>query len=379
MIHEFPDTLERFRCVGGRCADTCCAGWEVDIDDETAQWYREIPGTFGEKLRASLRQSEEDGCQYFPLTETGRCPFLDENNLCEIFSHLGEAALSRVCTEYPRYYVQVGDYEQIDMSLSCMEYGRIFFAAGEEKLMRAEDDLTEEALEEADEERLLAILDFRDWAVARMQSGEGCWDVRLREIEAEALRTFYGAQAGEKSGGAASASAGRDAEDSAVSASAGWDIAGTQNPDWLYGNESDAALFRRISSLELIDHRWLEIARRTEAYYRSAAAANPSGQKESMRAAAAEQEKQTERWFTRLSVYFLFRYTIDIWYDGEAAGVFRLVNRSLRYLFWMTEAALAARGGLDEKDIVNIAHLYSKQVEHSEENIAIMKDVTCAS
>ncbi len=126
MIIEYPDYYEEFRCIGGQCPDTCCAGWEVDIDEETAAYYREVPGTCGERIRAVMRAGGEGA--WFPLTKEGRCPFLNEKDLCDIYTELGEESLCRVCTEYPRYYIDAGEYEQIDISLSCMEAGRLFFS-----------------------------------------------------------------------------------------------------------------------------------------------------------------------------------------------------------------------------------------------------------
>ena len=53
MTIEYPDYYEKFRCIGGACPDTCCAGWEVDIDEETAEYYLQQEGEFGERLRIS--------------------------------------------------------------------------------------------------------------------------------------------------------------------------------------------------------------------------------------------------------------------------------------------------------------------------------------
>ena len=32
----YPNNFARFKCIGGECEDTCCAGWEIDIDDESS-------------------------------------------------------------------------------------------------------------------------------------------------------------------------------------------------------------------------------------------------------------------------------------------------------------------------------------------------------
>lgn len=158
MIYEYPEDIENFACIAGDCPDTCCAGWEVDLDEDTCALYRETAGPFGDRLRAAIH--EEDGYTFFPLTEENRCPFLDKRGLCEIYRELGPTSLSVTCDEYPRYYLQVGDYEQIDMSLSCMEYARIYFASERRTLHRMQDEMISD--EDCDETRLLAILDLRD-------------------------------------------------------------------------------------------------------------------------------------------------------------------------------------------------------------------------
>ena len=34
MILRVPEYYEKFSCIASRCKDSCCAGWEIDIDEE---------------------------------------------------------------------------------------------------------------------------------------------------------------------------------------------------------------------------------------------------------------------------------------------------------------------------------------------------------
>ena len=34
MKLRVPDYYKEFRCIDKDCTDTCCAGWEVDVDEE---------------------------------------------------------------------------------------------------------------------------------------------------------------------------------------------------------------------------------------------------------------------------------------------------------------------------------------------------------
>ena len=52
MLLRVPDYFEQFRCLAGDCPHTCCAKWEVVIDEDTARRYAAEPGPFGERLRS---------------------------------------------------------------------------------------------------------------------------------------------------------------------------------------------------------------------------------------------------------------------------------------------------------------------------------------
>ena len=112
-----PDYYEDFHCLAGACPHTCCEKWEVVIDGDSAAFYETVPGPLGEKLRTALKQ-DEDGDLCFPLNG-GRCPFLDDENLCEIHKSLGEEATSVTCREHPRFTEDYGPFREVTLSASC--------------------------------------------------------------------------------------------------------------------------------------------------------------------------------------------------------------------------------------------------------------------
>ena len=99
------DYFEQFQCLAGECPHTCCAKWEVVIDEETAERYHHVSGPLGEKLRRELRR-DEDGDFCFAL-QGGRCPFLDDRNLCEIHLQLGEESTSITCFSHRVCHVHI--------------------------------------------------------------------------------------------------------------------------------------------------------------------------------------------------------------------------------------------------------------------------------
>ena len=106
MLRVEPDFFADFRCIAARCTDSCCIGWEIDVDAETLQKYEELPGDLGDELRRCI--AREDGTAHFVLGEDERCPFLDETGLCRIITALGDGALCDICREHPRFYEWFG-------------------------------------------------------------------------------------------------------------------------------------------------------------------------------------------------------------------------------------------------------------------------------
>ena len=130
MLLRIPDFYDSFHCIGSKCPDNCCIGWELDIDDDTYEYYRSVEGPFGDRLRANMQGAEESsdsGAGSFHLQVNGRCPFLNESNLCDICLELGPDALCRICTDYPRYSFEWGDIIEKSLTLSCPEAERLLF------------------------------------------------------------------------------------------------------------------------------------------------------------------------------------------------------------------------------------------------------------
>jgi len=146
MLLEYPLFYPDFACIGKACKDSCCKDWLIDIDFDTAEKYQKMGGALGEKLRKKLHK--KDGEFYFEVEKDGRCPFLQEDGLCEIQRERGEEELSKVCDAYPRKEYIVHPYMQLDLHLSCEE-AAIAILSWEGDLIR--EDLEDEAEVEAEE------------------------------------------------------------------------------------------------------------------------------------------------------------------------------------------------------------------------------------
>ena len=59
MRYVKPHFYDSFVCTAGDCPDTCCAGWQIMIDEESLERYENEPGEFGKILRNSIDWEEE--------------------------------------------------------------------------------------------------------------------------------------------------------------------------------------------------------------------------------------------------------------------------------------------------------------------------------
>ena len=144
-----PYYYKDFKCTASKCPDTCCAGWEIIIDDETYKRYNSVPGDFGERLKSNLTLYEDDEPGF--VLQNDNCPFLNKNNLCDIYTELGEDSLCYTCKTYPRFIEEYGNLREIGISLSCPEAARLilldskpvtFEVSEDDEMVSAYDDIS---------------------------------------------------------------------------------------------------------------------------------------------------------------------------------------------------------------------------------------------
>lgn len=127
MLLRVPSFYSKFACTAARCADSCCIGWEIDVDELSAARYHAVPGAFGDRLRASLVGTPP----HFAQTADGRCAFLDKTGLCDIYRTLGEGALCDICTGHPRFYNPLPNITEAGLGLCCEEAARLLLCCEE--------------------------------------------------------------------------------------------------------------------------------------------------------------------------------------------------------------------------------------------------------
>lgn len=138
MRYVRPSFYDSFSCIGGACHHNCCIGWEIDVDDETADLYASIGGEFGNELSEKITS---EGGRHFRLQPDGRCPVLNEHNLCRIILTLGEDALCDICALHPRFFNSFPGREEAGLGLCCEEAVRLLLHSPDGfRLVEEEDE-----------------------------------------------------------------------------------------------------------------------------------------------------------------------------------------------------------------------------------------------
>lgn len=124
----YPSYYKKFRCIAAACPDSCCKEWAIDVDDDAAAYYRQLPGDLGERLREVLTDTEDGTVMQI---EDGRCPMWQPDGLCRIQSELGHNALCKTCREFPRLRHDYDNFMELGLELSCPEAARLILTSND--------------------------------------------------------------------------------------------------------------------------------------------------------------------------------------------------------------------------------------------------------
>lgn len=173
-----PRFFSAFHCIADRCSDSCCIGWEIDVDPESEAFYRAQSGEIGNRLRAALEAGADN--VYFRLGTGERCPFLNGQNLCDLYIALGPEHLCAICREHPRFYSWWGSFVEAGLGLCCEEACRLLLA-DERPLtfVESKNDAPDEACELSEDE-LSFLLEARGKLFSVLQDRSLPIEARLR-------------------------------------------------------------------------------------------------------------------------------------------------------------------------------------------------------
>lgn len=124
MINIDAEIYNEFRCKADKCKHSCCKGWEIDIDEDTLEYYKDLDTELGNEILQNIQEEEDT---HFKLTDDDRCPFLKDNGLCKLIEELGEDSLCDICRLHPRFFEDINDYSLAGVGLSCEKVTELIF------------------------------------------------------------------------------------------------------------------------------------------------------------------------------------------------------------------------------------------------------------
>ncbi len=112
---------DKFKCIADKCKFTCCKGWDINVDTNTYNKWKET-----NELNYILDNVRFIKCNgensYLIKKETrGVCPLLSDEGLCNIVINHGEEYLSSTCKRFPRIENHFEDVKELTLSCSCPE------------------------------------------------------------------------------------------------------------------------------------------------------------------------------------------------------------------------------------------------------------------
>ena len=197
-----PEYMTEFKCICSSCTDSCCTGWDINIDEDTYNRYTNSNGKFKELLEGKFieNKNEHDSFNngFMVLKKESICPFLNSNMLCDIHGGFGEENLCITCKSYPRVFNIVDNIYEKSGLPSCIEIcTRAFLDKDKMEFIETSESISEKEIEirriidteafEGTESLLQYFWDIRIISINIMQNRNFSIEERLN-----ILKSFYG-------------------------------------------------------------------------------------------------------------------------------------------------------------------------------------------
>ena len=367
MKIRVPEYFKDFKCIASKCEDTCCAGWGIVIDDVTYDRYKNVQGKFGERLRSEI--VHEAGENIFVL-KGNNCPFLNKEKTCDIYINIGEENLCYTCQQYPRYTEEFGSLREIGISLSCPEAARIMLNNDKKVTFElSENEEVVSSYNDINAQLFIELLQSRNIVMDMLQDR----DIDLRKRVALALLFVDDIQ--EK-------------------------IDESEIKEIKYVREKYSDKFFLEELLEKLeeykDNEGIKYDNIQEYFnvfrdLKHITPNDPLGLNDALRyfwQADEDEElyilkhKQFVEYyedkiykFENILVYFVFRYFMKAVFDYDALAKIKTAIISYMMIRELAVVRYIENNEFTDEDMVDIAHTYSKDIEHLEENIEALAEL----
>lgn len=358
MLYTVPDYYKKFHCLAGECPATCCAGWQIVIDQRSLQRYASLKGAFGNRVRNSVNWKEQTFFQYGK-----RCAFLNEENLCDMHIEAGAEMMCATCRKYPRHIEVFDNEREISLSMSCPAAAELILGRKTPVTFRTAEDRKQDAEDDGFDSFLYSALqDTRALLIEIMQNRKE--NVFLRMARTLALAHDVQNRI----------SANRIFEiEEVLQSYRKENVQKKLTEKFLRKTQKnskdifwpDRKILAVLQEFEVLDENWPSDVWRWE---RTLAA---SGINCFFKADVISQEE-----YEQMMVYFLYTYFCGAVYDGNALSKVKMAVSSTLIWAWICCANWLEHGKqLDFKERLQLAWRYSRELEHSDPNLNKMEEL----
>ncbi len=389
---------DTFQCTADKCPDTCCAGWQIVIDEATLEKYEDCVAECAETMHteedgasaafdARLANSIDwqEGCfkQY-----NRRCAMLNGQNLCDLILEKGEDWLCDTCKRYPRHIEEFDGVREMSLSLSCPVAAEIMLKR-EEKMQFVitedeEADPLEDEFEEFDFLLYTQLEDAREVLFSIVQNRELPMEKRFglimemakemqlcldeeRLFDMEEVVGRFAVLREDESDPIADSPMSQKEEDK-FSAEM---FTGEERYQYLKEN------FEVFDKMERLREEWSEVITATEqtlytAEYETYLSIYNAFEKEFV---INFDKKRWEIFWEQILMFFLYTYFCGAVYDDCIYSKVGMAVFSAMYIqeFIMCEWYLNDKK-MDFEECIRLAYRYAREVEHSDENIITLEE-----
>ena len=362
MLYTIPDYYKEFKCTADKCEDTCCAGWQIVIDEKSLSRYRKVRGAFKWRIWRSVDWIGS----VFRQDKEKRCAFLNEKNLCDLYTACGEKSLCKTCKLYPRHIEEFEGVREVTLSISCPEVAKILMNRKTPVTFLSYEKDGEEEYEDFDPFLYSILEDARKAMIAILQNRE--MPIRKRVLLILGMaHDMQGRINRQEMFDCFSVIEKYQSEEAAA-------FADTYLKETVSGGlknrmATTRELFDKLYELELLREEWNMLLLESEVMLYCSLEQEYSKNVVDFSVWAGEHADLEIR-LEQLLVYFIFTYFPGAVYDGE---IYAKVQMGV-YCTWMIHELWMAKWlkngkTLDEEELIDLVYRFSREVEHSDVNL----------
>lgn len=375
MYYRKPYYYSQFKCIADKCPATCCEGWAIVIDDKTMKKYHSLPETDKAYVLSHVDNSEG------VFKRCGdRCAFLNDRNLCNLYTRLGEEAFCNTCRRYPRHFEEYGNLLEAALSMSCPVAAKMIVTnPKQDRFVAYRNNKKSPHGDEVDAVLLAGLLEAREHMIGIVNDRSISLQQRLKRVyqySYKVQKLIYNYEAlGKKVKKSKRVSEFLLKMDLLTKKEANYElkVADTINQN---RQRSMLVLLDIMSVLENINSDWPRMMEelKNTLYFDMT---NEEYMAVSKEFEAYMQDRNYE--YAHIVNYFLYTYYLGGVYDYNVHSMTKLALISCAIIrdFGLL-AYIKNKKTFTEEEQIRICYTYSRQIEHSDDNLMALEGLLAA-